>query len=51
MAHARVRLRRYLISRPEAYLLQVARGCANSSLSTAATGAAPAGTGVGIGPR
>ena len=46
-----VRLRRHLISRPKAYLVEVARGCANSGLSTAATGAAPAGTGVGIGPR
>ena len=32
-------------------LAQAARGCANSGPGTAATGAAPAGTGVGIGPR
>jgi hypothetical protein len=30
---------------------QFARGCANSNLSTAAPGAAPAGTGFGFGPR
>ena len=46
-----VRLRRYLISRPEAYLVRLAGVAPIAVTGTAATGAAPAGTGVGIGPR